>query len=107
MLCPFTATLDIFTLKKDTTKQYYNNVEFNVPNNASLLVYQAAMAGHWLVMGLKTDSSPVDAQLSKMEVTIENIAFLTATNNLVVNQLMECKAVVTVTTKAMSSKEPK
>jgi hypothetical protein len=60
LLCPFTVTLDIFTLKKDTTKTHYNNARFNVPNNAPLAVYQAAMAGHWLVMGLKTNSSRID-----------------------------------------------
>ncbi|CAK9259309.1 unnamed protein product [Sphagnum jensenii] len=42
-------------------------------------------------MGLKTNGSPVDAHLSKMEATIENIVSLTATDNLVVNQLMERK----------------
>jgi hypothetical protein len=36
-------------------------------------------------MGLKTDSSPIDAWLSKMEVAIENIAFLAALGNLAVN----------------------
>jgi hypothetical protein len=54
------------------------------------------------MMGLKTNSSPVDAHLSKMEATIENIVSLTATNNLVVNQLMERKVAVTVTPKVMS-----
>ncbi|CAK9198972.1 unnamed protein product [Sphagnum troendelagicum] len=34
-----------------------------------------------------------------MEATIENIVSLTATNNLVVNQLMERKVAVTVTSK--------
>jgi len=65
------------------------------------------MARHWLVMGLKNDSSPVDAHLSKMKATIENIASLAATNNLVVNQLMEHKAAVTVIAKAMFPEEPK
>jgi hypothetical protein len=36
-------------------------------------------------MGLKTDNSPVDVRLSKMEVAIKNIMFLVATGNLVVN----------------------
>jgi hypothetical protein len=36
-------------------------------------------------MGLKIDSSPVDEQLSKLEVVIENIASLTAGGNLAVN----------------------
>jgi hypothetical protein len=40
-------------------------------------------------MGLKIDSSHVDAQLSKMEVAIENIVSFAAVGNLVVNQLME------------------
>jgi methanogenic corrinoid protein MtbC1 len=58
-------------------------------------------------MGLKTDDSPVDVWLSKMEAAIENIAFLMAANNLVINQLMECEAAMTITTKAMSIEEPK
>jgi hypothetical protein len=36
-------------------------------------------------MGLKTDSPPIDAKLSKMEAVIENIASLVTANNLVVN----------------------
>jgi hypothetical protein len=72
-------------LKKDTTKQHCNNVELNIPDNASLVVYQAALVGHWLVMGLKIDNSPVDAQLTKMEATIENIASLTTIGNLAIN----------------------
>jgi hypothetical protein len=36
-------------------------------------------------MGLKTDSSLVDTQLSKMEASIENIASLAAVGNLAVN----------------------
>jgi hypothetical protein len=44
-------------------------------------------------MGLKTDNSPVDVQLPKMEATIENIASFTIVGNLVVNELMECKAI--------------
>jgi hypothetical protein len=36
-------------------------------------------------MGLKIDSSPVDTRLSKMKATIENIAFLVAAGNLVIN----------------------
>ncbi len=39
LLCPFIATSDIFTLKKDTAKQNCNNAELNVPDNASLMVY--------------------------------------------------------------------
>ncbi len=65
------------------------------------------MAAHWLVMGLKIDNSPIDLWLSKMEAAIENIAFLVTVGNLVVNQLMECEAIVAVTTKAMFAKEPK
>ncbi len=52
------------------------NAGLNVPDNAPLAVYQAALAGNWLVMGLKIDSSPIDARLSKMEAAIENIASL-------------------------------
>jgi hypothetical protein len=33
LLCPFIVVLDIFTLKKDTTKTHCNNARFNVPNN--------------------------------------------------------------------------
>jgi hypothetical protein len=58
-------------------------------------------------MGIKTNSSPIDAWLSKMEAAIENIASLTATNNLAVNQLMECEATMAIITKAMSAEEPK
>jgi hypothetical protein len=36
-------------------------------------------------MGLKTNSSPIDAWLSKMKVAIENIASLAVVGNLVVN----------------------
>jgi hypothetical protein len=58
-------------------------------------------------MGLKTDNSPIDARLSKMEATIENIASLAASGNLVINQLMEHEAATVVTSKAVSAKEPK
>jgi hypothetical protein len=61
LLCPFTIALDIFMLRKDTTKQHYNNARLNILDNASLVVYQAALVGHWLVMGFKTDNSSVDA----------------------------------------------
>jgi hypothetical protein len=94
-------------LRKDITKQHCNNVELNIPNNASLVVYQAALAGHWLMMGLKTNSSLVDARLSKMEATIENIASFAAVGNLAVNQLMECEAVVGLTADVASTEEPK
>jgi hypothetical protein len=60
LLCPFTVALDVFTLKKDIAKTHYNNTGLNVLNNASLEVYQAALVGHWLFMGLKTDNSHVD-----------------------------------------------
>jgi hypothetical protein len=53
LLCFFTIASNIFTLKKDTAR-------LNVPDNAPLVVYQVALAGHWHVMGLKTDSSPID-----------------------------------------------
>jgi hypothetical protein len=39
LLCPFTITLDIFTLKKDITKMHCNNAGFNVLDNAPLAVY--------------------------------------------------------------------
>jgi hypothetical protein len=57
----------------------------NIPNNAPLAVYHATMVRHWLVMGLKIDSSPVDTRLSKMEAAIENIASFAAVGNFVVN----------------------
>jgi hypothetical protein len=107
LLCPFTITLDIFMLKKDITKMHCNNAGFNVLDNAPLVVYQVALAGHWLVMGLKTDNSPIDAWLSRMEATIENIMFLTAIGNLAVNQLMEHKAAMAITTKVASTTESK
>jgi hypothetical protein len=107
LLCPFTTTLDIFTLRKDTTKQHYNNIELNVPDNASLVVYQVALAKHWLVMGLKTENSPIDAHLSKMEATMENIASLVTVGNLVVNQLMEHEVAAAFTANAASTQEPK
>jgi hypothetical protein len=50
-----------------------------------LAVYQAALAGHWLVMGLMTNNSPVDVRLSKMEATIKNIMSLMVAGNLAVN----------------------
>ncbi|CAK9217385.1 unnamed protein product [Sphagnum troendelagicum] len=84
-----------------------SNAGFNIPDNAPLVVYQVAPVGHWLVMGLKTDSSPIDMRLSKMEAAIENIVSLMTTSNLAVNQLIERKATTTVTTKAMSAQEPK
>jgi len=85
LLCPFTIVLDIFRLKKDTVKTHYNNAGLNVLDNAPLVVYQAALAEHWLIMGLKTNSSSVDARLSKMEATIKNIVSLAAVGNLAVN----------------------
>jgi hypothetical protein len=68
LLCLFTVALDIFMLKKDIAKTHCINVELNVQNNAPLMVYHVALVGNWLVMGLKTDNSPVDSRLSKMEV---------------------------------------
>jgi hypothetical protein len=107
LLCSFTVTLDIFTLKKDIAKTHYNNAELNVQDNAPLVVYQATFAGHWLVTGFKTNSSLVDTRLSKMEATIENIAFFAGVGNLVVNQLMEREAVVAVIAKVAFVEEPK
>jgi len=75
-----------------------SNAGFNVPNNAPLAVYQVALVGHWLVMGLKIDSSPIDTRLSKMEAAIENIMSLTITSNLEVNQLIEREVTAIVTT---------
>jgi hypothetical protein len=39
LLCPFTTTSDIFTLKKDTTKQHRNNSRLNVLDNAYVADY--------------------------------------------------------------------
>jgi hypothetical protein len=50
-----------------------------------MVVYQVTLVGHWLVMGLKTDNSPIDMQLFKMEAAIENIASFAIVGNLVVN----------------------
>jgi hypothetical protein len=94
-------------LKKEIAKQHYDNVRLNISDNASLVVYQVALPGHWLVMGLKIDSSPIDVWLSKMEAAIENIVPLTAVGNLVVNQLMEREATTIITTKPTSMEEPK
>jgi hypothetical protein len=58
-------------------------------------------------MGLKTDSSLVDMRLSKMEVAIENIAFLAAVGNFAINQLMEREVVVAITAKVAFVEEPK
>jgi hypothetical protein len=107
LLCPFIVMFDIFMLKKDTTKTHCNNAKLNVPDTTPVSVYHAALAGHSLVMGLKTNSSSVDAQLSKMEATIENIASLAAVGNLAVNQLMGHEATTVVTTRVASIEEPK
>jgi hypothetical protein len=58
-------------------------------------------------MGLKTDNSPIDTRLSKIEAAIENIASLTIASNLAVNQLIEREVTVTITTKATFVEEPK
>jgi hypothetical protein len=65
------------------------------------------LVGHWLIMGLKTDTSRVDVWLSKMEVAIDNIVSFAAVGNLVVNQLMECNVIMDVITKVTFAKEPK
>jgi len=39
LLCSFIIMLDIFMLKKDTTKTHYNNARLNVLDNAPLAVY--------------------------------------------------------------------
>jgi hypothetical protein len=58
-------------------------------------------------MGLKTDNSPIDARLSKMEVAIENIVSLTIVSNLMVNQLMEREVVAVITAKFAYANEPR
>ncbi|CAM6017874.1 unnamed protein product [Sphagnum balticum] len=50
-------------------------------------------------MGFKTDNSPVDMRLSKMEATINNITSLAVVGNLAVNQIMKREAAIVVTTK--------
>ncbi len=85
---------------------HYINAELNVLDNAPMVVYQAALVGHWLVMGLKIDNSLVDARLSKMEAAIKNIVSL-AVGNLAANQLMECKVAMIVIAKVAFTKEPK
>jgi hypothetical protein len=60
LLCPLIVVSDIFTLTKDIAKMHYNNIGLNVPYNASLAVYKAALVGHWLVTNFKTDNSPID-----------------------------------------------
>jgi hypothetical protein len=60
LLCPLTIVSNIFTLKKDTTKTHCNKAELNVLNIVPLAIYQAALPGHWLVMGFKMDNSLVD-----------------------------------------------
>jgi hypothetical protein len=83
-LCPFTVASDIFTLKKDTAKTHCINARLNVLDNAPLAVYQVTLTENWLIMGFKTNSSPVDVRLSKMEAAIENIASLAIVGNLAV-----------------------
>jgi hypothetical protein len=94
-------------LKKDIAKTHCINTELNVPDNAPLAVYQVTLAGNWLVMGLKTDTPPIDARLSKIEAVIENIASLAAAGNLVINQLMESETAMAITAKAVSTEEAK
>jgi hypothetical protein len=66
LLCLVTVTSDIFTLKKDIAKTHCNNFGLNILNNAPLMIYQATLVEHWLIMGLKIDSSPIDVRLFKM-----------------------------------------
>jgi hypothetical protein len=107
LLCPFIVASDIFMLKKDTAKTHCINVGLTVPDNAPLVVYQVALVGNWLVLGLKTDSPPIDARLSKMEAVIENIASLVTASNLAVNQLMERETTMAIIAKAVSTEEAK
>jgi hypothetical protein len=107
LLCPFIVALDVFMLKKDSAKTHCINAGLTVPNNAPLAVYQAALARNWLVMGLKTDSPPIDVRLSKMEVVIENIMSLATASNLAVNRFMEHETTMAITAKAVSMEEAK
>jgi hypothetical protein len=61
LLCPFAVASNIFTLKKEIAKTHCNNARLNILDNAPLAVYQVALAGHWLIMGLKIDISLVNA----------------------------------------------
>ncbi len=54
LLCLFIIVSNIFMLKKDTAKTHCINAGLNVLDNGPLVVYQVALAGNWLVMGLKT-----------------------------------------------------
>jgi hypothetical protein len=94
-------------LKKDISKTHCINAELNVLDNAPRVVYQAALARNWLIMGLKTDSQPIDARLPKMEVVIKNIMSLAVADNLAVNQLMERETAMAITAKAVSTEEAK
>jgi hypothetical protein len=58
-------------------------------------------------MGLKTDSSPIDAWLSKMEAAFKNITSLMADGNLMVNQMMEREALAIIIAKVASVEKPK
>jgi hypothetical protein len=58
-------------------------------------------------MGLKTDSPPIDARLSKMEAAIKNIASLAVAGNLVVNQLLQRETVVAIIAKVVFTEEAK
>jgi hypothetical protein len=58
-------------------------------------------------MGLKTDSPPIDARLSKMEAAIKNIASLAVVGNLVVNQLLQRETVVAIIAKVVFMEEAK
>jgi len=46
LLCPFTVTSNIFTLKKDTSETHYNNTGINILDNAPLTVYEVTLAEH-------------------------------------------------------------
>ncbi len=107
LLCPFTVVSNIFMLKKDIAKTHCINTGLNIPDNAPLATYQAALAENWLIMGLKTDTPPIDARLSKIEVVIENIMSLVTIGNLAVNQLMECETSMAITAKVVSMEEAK
>ncbi len=85
LLCPFTVASDIFMLKKNIAKTHCINAGLNVPDNAPLAVYQAALAGNWLIIGLKIDTPPIDARLSKIEAVIEKNESLAMVGNLAVN----------------------
>ncbi|CAM6078743.1 unnamed protein product [Sphagnum tenellum] len=104
LLCPFIVALDIFMLKKDTAKMHCNNVELNVLDNAPLIVYQAAVAGHWLIMASKPIVHLLTRTCPKWRQPLRTLGLSRLLTTL---QSMECEMTAVAIPKAMSTKEPK